>query len=174
MFLAGPPETIMRAKILFPCLLLLVFSLALILAHRQMPPVTPLAAGEIRTATPAKPVAGMPAAVLPQAQGQPLEMEQSSFAPSEPEPAVRAARLAELGMSAAPPALSEILPALTDPDAEVRAAARDAAVQFGSRDAIPWLQAAIPQTDDIHEKAAIQSAIDCLELPALAEVTSQQ
>jgi hypothetical protein len=163
---------IMRAKILFPCLLLLVFSLVLILAHQQTPPVR-LAAGETRTATMTKPVARMPAAVPPQAQGQPLEMEQSSFASSEPEPAVRAARLAELGMSADLPALSEILPALTDPDAEVRAAARDAAVQFGSRDAIPWLQAAIPQTDDIHEKAAIQSAIDCLELPALAEVASQ-
>ena len=165
----------MRPKVLFPWLLLLVVSLALILVHRQMSTVGPLAVGETHLSAAAKPTARMPSAGLPPAQGQTLDMLKDDFASGEQvaEPAVRAARLEELGMTCGTAALTEILHALTDPDAEVRAAARDAAVQFGSRDAIPWLQAAIPQMEDIHEKAALQSAIDCLQLPTLAEATGQ-
>jgi HEAT repeat protein len=159
----------MRLKILFPCLLVLGISLALIFPHREMSPAAPLTGGEpqpqaARTAT----------GVSPHTEIQPPAVLQTTAAEVETDPAARENGLAASGMSDDATAPPEIFSALSDPDPGVRCAAREAAVQLGSRDAIPWLQAAIAQVSDIHEKAAMQSAIEYLELPTLAEVTERQ
>jgi hypothetical protein len=50
----------------------------------------------------------------------------------------------------------------------------EAAVQFGSRDAIPRLQKAVAQAEDPKEKSAILDAIEFLKLPTLAEALGQK
>src|SRR6266850_8339281 len=67
----------------------------------------------------------------------------------------RVAELADLAMENDAASLDTILSELTNRDPEIRKAAREAAVQFGSRDAIPKLAEAALQTDDAHEKAAL-------------------
>ena len=49
----------------------------------------------------------------------------------------------------------------------------EAAIQFGSRDAIPKLTDAASQTDDAKEKADIMDAIEFLKLPSASEVVAQ-
>ena len=66
--------------------------------------------------------------------------------------------------------LNTILSELTNPDVEIRQAAVEAAVQFGSRDAIPNLETAQEQVTDPKEKAAIAEAIEFLKLPRLSEL----
>ena len=65
--------------------------------------------------------------------------------------------------------LNIILSELTSPDEEIRKAAVDAAIQFGSRDAIPALTVAAQQLDDTDERKAIKEAIEFLKLPHLGE-----
>ncbi len=71
--------------------------------------------------------------------------------------------------------LDRILLSLNDPDPEIRATAVDAAIQFGSADAIPALQAANAKTEIPLEKVKLQAAIEFLALPPLAvnTVTNQ-
>ena len=65
--------------------------------------------------------------------------------------------------------LNIILSELTSPDEDIRKAAVDAAVQFGSREAIPALTVAAQQLDDTDERKAIKDAIEFLKLPHLGE-----
>ena len=60
-------------------------------------------------------------------------------------------------MNSDPASLYAILGALGDPDPPVRKAAVEAAVQFGSQDAIPALQDAAAQAEDPQEKLESRS-----------------
>lgn len=63
--------------------------------------------------------------------------------------------------------LSNILVRLTSSDKEVRAAAIEAAQQFGSTNAIPALKAAADASDDLREKIEYLEAAELLTLPPL-------
>jgi hypothetical protein len=82
----------------------------------------------------------------------------------------RVAELQDLAMENDSASLNIILSELTNRDREIRSAAIDASVQFGSREAIPALSEAAPQIEDADQKAAIHEAIDYLQLPALSEI----
>src|SRR2546429_8368345 len=84
----------------------------------------------------------------------------------------RSAQLMDLAMTDDRSSLDSILSELTNRDPEIRKAALDAAIQFGSRDAIPKLADAASQTDDPNEKTAITDAIEFLKLPSLTEISS--
>jgi hypothetical protein len=77
----------------------------------------------------------------------------------------RKADLMEMGASSDPAALKTILSELENNDAEIRGAALDSTLQFGSRDAIPDLQREYNWSTDPQEKVNIQKAIDFLQLP---------
>ncbi|PWU20255.1 MAG: hypothetical protein C5B50_04410 [Verrucomicrobia bacterium] len=85
----------------------------------------------------------------------------------------RITELDELGRNDDRASLDAILGELNNRDPEIREAARNAAIQFGSRDAIPKLEDAIAQTDDPHEKAALADAIEFLKLPSITELKVQ-
>jgi hypothetical protein len=82
----------------------------------------------------------------------------------------RVAELQDLAVENDPASLAAILSELTNRDRDVRAAAIEAAVQFGSRDAIPGLMEAAAQIDDFAQRAEINKAIAYLKLPAISEV----
>lgn len=88
--------------------------------------------------------------------------------------AKRIEELQDLGMENDTDSLNTILSELTNRDPRVREAAVDAAVQFGSRDAIPKLEDAAAQTEDPKEKSAILDAIEFLKLPTLTEAMEQK
>jgi HEAT repeat protein len=79
----------------------------------------------------------------------------------------RIAQLQELAMTSDRDSLDVILSELTNPDQRISKAALEAAVQFGSRDAIPALQDALPQTDDPAQKIHLLKAIEFLKLPSI-------
>lgn len=83
----------------------------------------------------------------------------------------RVAYLADQGMQSDMPALSVILSELSNRDPEIRSAAREAAIQFGSRDALPELEKVMSQTDDPHEKADMAKAIEILSLTNVTELS---
>ena len=85
----------------------------------------------------------------------------------------RSAQLMDLAMNDDRASLDTILSELTNRDPEIRKAALDAAIQFGSRDAIPKLADAASQTDDASEKTALNDAIEFLKLPSLTEISAQ-
>src|SRR5262245_22460414 len=77
----------------------------------------------------------------------------------------RIAQLQELGYGNDSEALRNILAELNNSDREIRKAAVDATIQFGSREAIPVLSAAAAKAKDRQEKLALQEAIEFLALP---------
>src|SRR5262249_16922883 len=81
------------------------------------------------------------------------------------------AELEALGTDSDPAALAVITSELTNPDPEIREAAIEATVQFGSRDAIPALKEASTRIDDEAQRAEISKAISYLSLPTLDEVS---
>lgn len=85
----------------------------------------------------------------------------------------RTAELMDIAMTDDRSNLDTILSELSNRDPEIRKAALDATIQFGSRDAIPKLTDAISQTDDPNEKAALADAIEFLKLPSLTEIRAQ-
>jgi hypothetical protein len=85
----------------------------------------------------------------------------------------RSAQLMDLAMTDDRGNLDTILSELSNRDPEIRKAALEATIQFGSRDAIPKLADAASQTDDPNEKAALADAIEFLKLPSLTEISSQ-
>ena len=91
----------------------------------------------------------------------------------EAEIARRIDQLQDLGMENDPASLDKILSELNNPEARVREAAVTAAVQFGSRDAIPRLEETLARTEDSSEKSALKEAVDFLKLPTLTEALSQ-
>jgi hypothetical protein len=89
---------------------------------------------------------------------------------------VRAAivRLAALQANDDAASLAAILAELKNPNADIRAAAVQAVVQFNDRSAIPALQQMADATSDSAEKMEILKAIDYMKLPSLAEFSAQQ
>jgi hypothetical protein len=88
--------------------------------------------------------------------------------------AKRVAELQDLGMENDAASLDTILSELDNADPSIRQAAVDAAVQFGSRDAIPRLLAAASQASEPKEKSAILDAIEFLKMPTLTEALAQK
>lgn len=84
-----------------------------------------------------------------------------------PSPVLTVDELEALAMKHDADSLLVILAELTNPDPEIRAAARKATVQFGDRAAAPELRAVAARTEDVDEKRALLEAADFLELPPL-------
>src|SRR6266446_5423592 len=149
----------MRPKIVFPILILalLVMLSLLFVRHMGTPPGNPPGqAGDKNTAD---------AATSAPLISPPLDSETSSNSPAATSPAAesdspsaaskatheayvaeRVAELGDLAMENDAASLDTILSELTNRDPEIRKAALEAAVQFGSRDAIPKLADVAVQT----------------------------
>jgi hypothetical protein len=65
--------------------------------------------------------------------------------------------------------LSKILAELQNPLPEIRTAALTAVRDFGSRDAVPYLEAAAIKTADPMEKKSLEELIEHLKLPTVIE-----
>ena len=117
------------------------------------------------------------------AAAKPAPASRSAFSPvAEDEVQARAnrdaisriAELRELSLADDPISLSTILSELNNPDTRIRTAALDATIQFGSREAIPGLEAAAARADDPQDKRALEQAIEFLKLPSLTEVLEER
>lgn len=86
----------------------------------------------------------------------------------------RVAELQDMGAADDLDSLNNILSDLDNRDPEIRKAALEAAVQFGSSDAIPKLEDAELQVEDAHEKAAFADAIEFLQQPSFAQTVAQK
>ena len=86
-----------------------------------------------------------------------------------PDVAKRAAELQSLAMNSDRDSLDLILAELNNQDPQIRKAAVDAAIQFGSRDSVAALTDALAQTDDPSEKVDLLKAIEYLNLPSLTQ-----
>ena len=84
----------------------------------------------------------------------------------------RTVELEDLGMTGDSNSLITIESELDSRDPRIQAAAVSAAIQFGSRDAIPALRDAYGHTDDPAQKLNLQKAIDFLELPTESETAN--
>jgi hypothetical protein len=82
-------------------------------------------------------------------------------------------RLQDLSTQDDPASLSVIVNDLTNSEKEVRLAAIEATKQFGSKDAIPVLQADVAGAQDTDEKIALLEAADFLALPSLTDAGVQ-
>lgn len=120
----------------------------------------------------AKPVP--PIVAAPANAGQPEVKAASSDDAHQKYVEERGSQLMDLAMNDDRASLDTILSELGNRDPEIRKAALDATIQFGSRDAIPKLTDAVSQTDDPSEKAALTDAIEFLKLPSLTEIRQQQ
>jgi hypothetical protein len=84
----------------------------------------------------------------------------------------RTAELEDLGMAGDASGLSTIESELDSRDPRIQKAAVSAAIQFGSRDAVPALREAYGHTDDPAQKLNLQKAIEFLELPSESEAAN--
>lgn len=83
----------------------------------------------------------------------------------------RIRELEDLGMEDDPASLAAILAELKNPDPEIRAAALEAAIQFGDRTTtLPFLKELLLVTEDPEERRAIREAIEFIALPSILEV----
>ena len=101
-------------------------------------------------------------------------MAETPEAKQEAYVAKRVGELQDLGMEDDSASLDTILAELENGDPSIRQAAVDAAVQFGSRDAIPRLMTAAAQAADPKEKSTILAAVEFLNMPTLAEALAQK
>jgi hypothetical protein len=154
----------MRPKIYLPVLGLAGLTVILLWpdkAHRPKP-------GSASVAEPAAiagsiPVNSSPPPAKP-AMAAPIIAPDS--VPAKPA-AITGEELQALAMNNDAESLQKILAALNSSDPEIRAAAREAAVQFGDRSAAVQLRAAADAATDYSEKQALLEAADFLELPSL-------
>jgi len=84
----------------------------------------------------------------------------------------RVQELLDLGMEDDPKSLETILSELSNPDADIRKAAVEATVQFGSQDAIPALENAVFWAENADQRKEIADAIEFLKLPKLTEAAA--
>ena len=82
--------------------------------------------------------------------------------------------LQEAGARSDPASFQMIVANLSSSHRDVRRAALDATIQFGSRDAIPLLSELAAKTEDAREKVEILDAAELLELPSLSEIRQKQ
>ena len=174
----------MRAKVIIPLLLVGIF--AVFLAF-MVGPRNPAANGQIAGAniaaadstlkTTSVQHSGNVLSHLPAATGKNViasttPVDDPANAENEMYVAGRIAELENLGMTDDPNSLLMIESNFDSRDPRIQEAAVAAAVQFGSRDAIPALQYACSQFDDPGQKLNIQKAIGLLELPTMGEAGS--
>jgi hypothetical protein len=105
----------------------------------------------------------------------PVPVAAQPVTPEEREAAIESEkdRLAALEMNDDASSLSNILADLNSPEKEIRMAAIDAAVQFHSTNAIPVLQSAAANDQDMEEKIALLKAADFLALPEVTFSSGQ-
>ncbi|HVM46561.1 MAG TPA: hypothetical protein VMU04_00970 [Candidatus Acidoferrum sp.] len=84
--------------------------------------------------------------------------------------AKRVSELAILAMNDDGGSLGIILSELDNPEPQIRSAALQATIQFGSRDAIPYLQREAARTDDLPTRQALLGAAEYLNLPSATEI----
>lgn len=70
--------------------------------------------------------------------------------------------------------LKRILAELENPDQEIRKAALGAVANFGSRDAIPYLESLVSGCKDAEEKIALIQTAEQLKLPTASEYFAQK
>ena len=106
---------------------------------------------------------------------QPVAAVVPSMTPEEKQSYIEAetSRLQDLSAQDDPASLSAIVNDLTNSEKEVRLAAIEATKQFGSKDAIPVLQADVASAADTDEKIALLEAADFLALPTLTDAGVQ-
>jgi hypothetical protein len=168
-------------------LLVIVGSLAVIagigwLVNREFPVVAPVDPGETAE------VSGKPHKEAHEAPSggmavQPVESNAPVVPPvlPSPDPAAMTAkikedtieRLMDLSANEDSGSLSTILSELENPDKEIRAAALEAAIQFGERtNTIARLTDLLQRIGDDDERAALREAIEFIKLPSLTEVAA--
>ena len=84
----------------------------------------------------------------------------------------RVQELLDLGMEDDAQSLQTILSELSSADPEIRSAAVEATIQFGSADAIPELEKAMLFAENSQQRKEIDDAIEFLKLPKLTEVAA--
>ncbi len=82
--------------------------------------------------------------------------------------------LTELGARNDAESLKRIIARLSDSDPQIREAALDATIQFGSRDAIPILEELATKTDDPRERIDSLDGAKFLALPTFSEIRAQR
>ena len=82
----------------------------------------------------------------------------------------RIIELTELGARSDVKSFQKIIASLQDAEREIRRAAVDATIQFGSRDAIPILKELAAKAEDAREKVELLDAAEFLKLPSLSEI----
>jgi len=152
----------MRPKIIF--VVLLLGAVALVLEFFRSKPAVALPPADVKPGSDAaKTYPPLGVARMPVPPSMPAAITSN---PS-PAPALTADELEALGMKHDADSLRAILAELMNPDPEIRAAARKAAVQFGDRAAAQELREVAARTEDVDEKRALLEAADFLELPPL-------
>lgn len=136
-------------------------------------PAAPGANSDLSNPAPAE-VASSPAAAAAPAKDGAAEVPAPGAANHSEYVKTRIAQLQDLSMENDAASLNTILSELNNRDPEIRSAAVEAAIQFGSRDAIPALMEAATHTDDPQEKKEMIDAAEFLKLPSLTEVMAQQ
>lgn len=70
--------------------------------------------------------------------------------------------------------LKQILAELENPEQEIRKAALQATANFGSRDAIPYLESLVATATDAEEKIALIQTAEQLKMPTASEYFAQK
>ncbi|MEK7952955.1 HEAT repeat domain-containing protein [Luteolibacter soli] len=86
----------------------------------------------------------------------------------------KADELVKLSWNEDSDSLKRILAELENPEQEIRKAALQAAANFGSRDAIPYLESLVASSTDAEEKIALIQTAEQLKMPAASEYFAQK
>lgn len=167
----------MRIKIVLAMLLAGVAGLAgILILNRLVAPVQPAATPVALepAAPPAAPpvqTANQRAALTPKKTVVPDETVDTNALAEAHEAAVQAQidKLQELQANDDAQSLRAILDELTNPEKEVREAAIEATIQFGSRDAIPVLKDLASRFGDEEDRKEMLDAAEFLALPTMTE-----
>jgi hypothetical protein len=116
-----------------------------------------IVANEAQPSTPAAAPAALPATAT----------ASTNVALSEEERDAEIDRLQDWSTKDDAGSLSNIVADLTSPDKDIRQAAIEATVQFGSMDAIPFLKAAAASTDDLDAQIDYLQAVKFLSYPPM-------
>jgi len=100
------------------------------------------------------------------------KLQQDADDPHQLAVETRVQQLLDLGMEDDPKSLQTIVSEFSNADPEIRKAAVEAAVQFGSADAIPELESAMLWAENAEQRQQIADAIDFLKLPKLTQAVS--
>ena len=178
----------MRPKIVIVVLLVGIAGIATIfwLKHAATPvqPAAPVIASQeaapavpptsiTSNATPAKPVATFANAPVEKTISRPAADTNALAETHDAMVQAEVDKLTELQANDDAASLHAIMADLTNSDKEIRAAAVESTIQFGSRDAIPVLQDLAARTTDPGEKKDLLDAADFLALPTLSEAREE-